>query len=92
MTNVTNRLVDVNYSTSRAGGFYLTDEERKAFLKAAARTPRRGAVFCSTLHYTGCRISEALALTPKALTLSGRSSFLKLEEASRGVSRRAFPI
>ena len=50
---------------------YLTNEERKAFLKAAAKAPREVRSCCSTLHYTGCRISEALALTPKSIDLSG---------------------
>ena len=42
---------------------YLTHDERKAFLKAADRAPREVRTFCHLLHFSGCRISEALALT-----------------------------
>jgi integrase len=43
---------------------YLTPAERDAFLKAADEAEVREArTFCATLAYTGCRISEALALT-----------------------------
>ena len=41
---------------------YCTEEERRAFLAAAAKAPREVRTFCGTLHATGCRISEALAL------------------------------
>ena len=43
---------------------YLTAPEREAFRRAAEAQPR-GAVrtYCWTLLYTGCRPSEALALT-----------------------------
>ena len=42
---------------------YLTEDERRAFLRAAALAPREVRAFCGTLHSTGCRISEAPALT-----------------------------
>ena len=42
---------------------YLTHDERKAFLKAADRAPREVRTFCHLIHFSGCRISEALALT-----------------------------
>ena len=72
MINVTNRLFDVLLFDQQGRRLYLTDEERKAFLKAASKAPREVRSFCSTLHYTGCRISEALALTPKSIDLSGK--------------------
>jgi hypothetical protein len=43
---------------------YCTEEERRAF--AAAKAPREVRTFCGTLHATGCRISDALALTRPA--------------------------
>jgi integrase/recombinase XerD len=45
-------------------GHYLTSSEREAFRKAAEAQPH-GEVrtYCWTLLYTGCRPSEALALT-----------------------------
>ncbi len=41
---------------------YLTADEREAFLKAAMDADRPTRTFCRTLHITGMRISEALAL------------------------------
>jgi integrase/recombinase XerD len=67
---------------------YFTDDERKAFLGAARKAPREVRSFCSTLHYTGCRISEALALTPKSIDLSGKVIvFESLKKCRRGVYR-----
>lgn len=52
---------------------YLTAAERSAFLAAAAKAPREVRSFCEVLHFTGCRISEALALTVKRVDLDGQS-------------------
>ena len=43
---------------------YLNDDERARFLEASADETRECRVFCSALHHTGCRISEALELFP----------------------------
>jgi len=51
---------------------YFTDDERKAFMKAAAEQPRDVRTFCGVLHYTGCRISEALEITLRSIDLSAR--------------------
>lgn len=42
---------------------YLTEEERQRFLAAAEHAPPGVCALCYVLTYTGCRISEALALT-----------------------------
>jgi integrase/recombinase XerD len=42
---------------------YVTPAERNGFLQAAGAAPDEARTFCGTLAYTGCRISEALALT-----------------------------
>jgi integrase len=42
---------------------YLTGSERAAFRTAAEAAPREVRTYCWTLLYTGCRPSEALALT-----------------------------
>jgi integrase/recombinase XerD len=71
---------------------YLTGEERRAFLAAAAKTPREVRTFCGVLHATGCRISEALALTAGGIDLSGRMIvFESLKKRRRGVYR-AVPV
>jgi integrase/recombinase XerD len=42
---------------------YLTSAERDACRHAAEQAPREVRTYCHTLLYTGCRPSEALALT-----------------------------
>jgi len=47
---------------------YLNGDERRRFLAVAAALPRRElATLCMVLTHTGCRISEALALTHAAI-------------------------
>lgn len=46
---------------------YLCGTEGRRYLKAANCEPRDQKLFCHLLFYTGCRISEALALTPRRL-------------------------
>ena len=41
---------------------YLTAEERRAFLAAAAKAARPVRTFCGVLHTTGCRVSGARTL------------------------------
>ncbi len=71
---------------------YLTEEERRAFVLAAAKAPRGVRTFCGVLHATGCRISEALAMTAQQVDLSGRVVvFESLKKRRRGVYR-AVPV
>ncbi|MEM9906053.1 MAG: site-specific integrase [Cyanobacteria bacterium P01_D01_bin.44] len=48
----------------------MTVEERTAFLEAAGKAERRVRTLCTVLAYTGCRLSEALELTPRRVDLS----------------------
>lgn len=67
---------------------YLTAAERDAFLEAAAKADRPIRTLCSVLYYTGCRISEALALTPPRVDLSGQAiTFETLKKRRRRVYR-----
>src|SRR3954451_18348456 len=67
---------------------YVTEDERRAFIAAASKAPREVRTFCGVLHATGCRISEALALTPQQVDLSGRVVvFESLKKRKRGVYR-----
>jgi len=67
---------------------YLNAEERVAFLTAAAVAPPKTRLFAETLHYTGCRLSEALALTPERVDLSeGRIIFNSLKKRRDDVYR-----
>src|SRR5258707_14144160 len=68
---------------------YFTEEQRKALLAAAAKAPREVRSFCSVLCYTGCRISEALALTAKSIDLSARVIVIEsLKKRKAGVHRQ----
>jgi integrase len=42
---------------------YLTVNEGKSFLRVATLLPVRERLLCEALYFTGCRISEAVALT-----------------------------
>ena len=67
---------------------YLTAGERMAFLKVASRMPGEIRSFCETLHYTGCRISEALALTADRIDLENETiTFETLKKRRKGVFR-----
>ena len=71
---------------------YFTEEERRAFVAAASQAPREVRTFCGVLHATGCRISEALALTAGGVDLSGRVIvFESLKKRRRGIFR-AVPV
>jgi integrase len=48
---------------------YLTAQERKRFLEALNEETREDRMFCQVLHYTGCRPSEALELTPSRILI-----------------------
>ena len=51
---------------------YITPGEGEAFLRTALGHDRPVRTFCSVLYYTGCRISEALHLTPRRVDLRTR--------------------
>ena len=71
---------------------YLTLDERKRFLKVAEAEDRKTRTFCAVLAYSGCRISEALALTPEAIdTAAGTIVFETLKKRKSGVYR-AVPV
>jgi integrase/recombinase XerD len=67
---------------------YLTQDERTAFLTAAAQFPHDVRSFCHVLTYTGCRLAEALALSADRVDLSAsRLTFETLKKRKRGVYR-----
>ena len=71
---------------------YLTAGERAAFLKAAEHADREARTFCMTLAYSGCRLSEALALTVDRVDLAGGVLvFETLKKRQDGVYR-AVPV
>ena len=72
---------------------YLTAEERERFLATAQEHPR-GEVrsFCEVMAFTGCRISEALALTPSSVDLSAKGITFKTLKQREAVRYRTVPI
>lgn len=71
---------------------YLTAAERQAFIQAAKRSAPQIATFCLTLAYTGARISEVLALTPKRIDREAHCIiFESLKKRRTGVFR-AVPV
>ena len=62
---------------------YLNADERRSFMAASRQARPEVRTFCETLHYTGCRISEALEITPKRVDLSaGQITLPQPQEAS----------
>ena len=71
---------------------YLNAAEREAFRHTAEACSPDLRSFCLTLLYTGCRISEALALTVERVDLqAGTLTFESLKKRRRGVYR-AVPV
>lgn len=70
---------------------YLCGNEARRFLTAADRMDDASRIFCHLLAFTGCRISEGLALTPERLDAeAGRVIFRTLKR--RKLSFRAVPV
>jgi integrase len=61
---------------------YLTPPERARFIAAAKAHPRPEVrTLCLTLAYTGCRVSEALALT--AMSVEAEAGFIALRSLKK---------
>jgi integrase/recombinase XerD len=71
---------------------YLTPGERDAFLATAMRNDRHVRTFCSVLYYTGCRISEALHLTPRRVDFADQVIVLESLKKRRKGMYRAVPV
>ena len=71
---------------------YLTPGEGEAFLRTALGHDRLVRTFCSVLYYTGCRISEALYLTPRRVDFADQVIVVEsLKKRRKGVYR-AVPV
>jgi integrase/recombinase XerD len=67
---------------------YINATERELFKKGAEAAPREIRTFCCTLLYTGCRISEALALTSDRVDFtSGTLILLSLKKRDKIIYR-----
>src|SRR5580704_5216324 len=71
---------------------YLTPAERQSFIRASESALHEIRTFCGTLVYTGCRISEALALTADRVDIEDGVVIIEsLKKRRRGVYR-AIPV
>jgi integrase/recombinase XerD len=61
-------------------------EERAAFLKTARRQPARDRTLCEALHWTGCRPSEPLEITPARDDLAGGAIAIRSLKKRRDAS------
>ena len=52
---------------------YLSRDEGDKFVRHTTALPRSNALFCLTIYYTGCRISEALALRRQDVDLETKT-------------------
>ena len=68
---------------------YLNAEERAAFLAVARRQPARDRTLCETLHFTGCRPSELLEITPARVDLGGGSVVIRSLKKRKDASGRS---
>ncbi len=73
---------------------YLTADERRRFLEAAGRCERPElGTLCLTLAYTGCRISEALALKCGSVEIgAGFIAIRSLKKRSQAIVVREAPV
>ena len=74
---------------SAGNRLYLNAEERAAFLDCARKRPARDRTICETLHYTGCRPSELIEITPARIDLSGGTVALRTLKKRKDAQGRA---
>jgi len=69
----------------------LTEEQGRFIAAANAHERAEVRTFCLTLAYTGCRISEALELTPERVDLSDKSITFRTLKHRDKVKYRSVP-
>lgn len=85
--------MDTELSTIDGKRKYLTLEEQERFLVATSHLDRAEVrTFCDTLAFTGCRISEALALNVGSIDLSAKAVTFKTLKQRGKVRHRSVPI
>ena len=77
---------------SQGHRLYLTGSERAAFRTAAEAAPREVRTYCWTLLYTGCRPSEALALTADRVDFQAAVLTFESKKKRRPGLYRAVPV
>lgn len=78
---------------AREGGRkYLNTAERECFLRATQSFPRRIRLFCRTLFWSGCRISELLGLTANTVDLDDGVIILRTLKRRQKSALRQVPL
>ena len=84
--------VGMQIYTAAGARKYLTVSERDAFLRAAEKVDRPARTLCMILAFTGCRLSEALALTVDRVDLAAGSLVFESLKKRRSGIYRAVPV
>jgi integrase len=71
---------------------YLTPTERQNFIHASESALQQIRTFCCTLAHTGCRISEALALTADRVDIADGVIIIESLKKRRKGIYRAIPV
>jgi integrase/recombinase XerD len=71
---------------------YLTGSERDDFRRAAEKFPREVRTYCHTLLYTGCRPSEAMAITANRVDFQAQAITFESRKKRRSGIYRAVPV
>ena len=71
---------------------YINADERYRFLKVAERCDPHVQAFCMTLAYSGCRLSEALTLTPASIQPHAKVVSIRSLKKRGGIVIREVPI
>jgi len=71
---------------------YLTTEERQLFLTAAKTSNREVRTFCLMLLYSGCRISEVLAIRVKDIDISAKAVIIHSLKKRKTNQYRHIPL
>ncbi len=71
---------------------YLTLDERTVLLDAASRAPRNFRTFYEVLHFTGCRISEALSITAERIDFENKAIVFETLKKRRSGVYREVPV
>lgn len=71
---------------------YLTADERQRFLRASRRMVFQLGCLCQVLSFTGCRISEALSLTPDNVLAERGTIVLPTLKQRQVIRYRTVPV
>ena len=66
---------------------FFNEEERRAFIDAVDYEEGKARTFCGLLHYTGCKLTEALSLTPRQIDCANSAIVLipRLRDVPRSI-------